>query len=59
MGVGDDKRHVSGDRADIGDMIVNALQLQTDGAQHAGARRDLDLGRALHGVAKGGCVSET
>ena len=33
--IGDDEAHVRGDRADIRDVVVDALQFQQDGAHHA------------------------
>ena len=39
VGVGDHERHVGRDGADVGDMVVESLEFEADGAQRAGAGR--------------------
>src|SRR5437867_3954296 len=58
VGVGDDKRHIGGNGADVRDMIVDALQFQADRAQRPSARRRLDGASAFNRVTEGRRVAE-
>ena len=55
---GDGERHVGGDRADVRDVVVDALQLEQHDAQGPRARRRLAAGQPLDRVAEGGRVAQ-
>ena len=60
VGVGDDEADVGGDGADIGDVVVDPLQFQQDGAQDGGrAAGPRHRPRVLDGLAEGGAVGES
>ncbi len=54
----DRERHVGRERADIGDVVVEALQLEQHDPQRRRARRHLDAGQPLDRVAVGERVTD-
>ena len=58
MHLGSDERDVGANRADVRDVVVEALQFEAECAQPAGARRRFDSGSALEGMAEGRRVRE-
>ena len=56
MGVDDRERGVVADRADVAEMIGDALELGHDAAQDLGARRRIDLQRLLDRAGEGEAV---
>ena len=57
--VGGDEGDVGANGADVGDVIVKALQFQAKGAKGARARRGVGVGGAFQGVAEGDGMGET
>ena len=47
-----DERHIRADSADVGNVVVDAFQFQTNGPQRAGTRRCFYSSDTLDGVAK-------
>ncbi len=58
VGVGDHEPDVGGNGADVGDVVVDALQLQQNGAHELGAERDLNSRRPLDRLAERRAVGE-
>ena len=58
MRVGDDEADVHGDGADVGDVIVDALQFQQDRAHDLRAKGNFDLRRFLDCLAERRAVGE-
>src|SRR5207253_7138599 len=54
-----DERHIRANRANVRDVVVEALQFEAEHAERAGARRRFDSGRALDGMAEGRRMRET
>ena len=59
MRIGDNEADVGGDGPDVGDMVVDSLQLEQNRAYDQGGRRHIDSGRSFDRLTEGGGVGET